>query len=257
MQTKHTDSQTHPPEDDGVQLVTPNPAADEQLLYFTSSSVTSDDKSLTYLSNLERDVNAYTIDLGSGSVGGRSANSEGMLRSYVYYHGQPMRGLGIASLALHEGSGTLYYLQGRAVMKSELGKRPRKLAEYPAGQVTRFTHVSADGSRICVPTVDEKALEGCDHEDHEESFHVDARVRSLGLSSYLRVYDTQAGKEVVTEEVRGGWVTHVQFNPRDPSLILYNHEHTFQDCGIRRMWLFDGSTHRQLRTENDGRSRND
>jgi hypothetical protein len=38
--------------------------------------------------------------------------------------------------------------------------------------------------------------------------------------------------------------------------LLYNHEWP-GDCGIRRVWLWDGTTHRRLRTEGARRSRQD
>jgi hypothetical protein len=52
------------------------------------------------------------------------------------------------------------------------------------------------------------------------------------------------------------WITHVQFSPVDPTLVLYNHEWP-ADCGIRRMWLWNGSKHIRLRHEGDGRNRQD
>jgi len=81
-------------------------------------------------------------------------------------------------------------------------------------------------------------------------------VRREGLSSWLRVYDTESGEVLACERVLRGWVTHVQFSPINPEWILYNHEWA-SDSGIRRIWLWDGRTHRQLRTEGDGRSRTD
>jgi hypothetical protein len=55
---------------------------------------------------------------------------------------------------------------------------------------------------------------------------------------------------------RCAWITHVQFCPANPDWILYNHEWP-ADCGIRRMWLWDGKRHLRLRTEAGGRSRKD
>jgi oligogalacturonide lyase len=81
-------------------------------------------------------------------------------------------------------------------------------------------------------------------------------VQQANLSSYLRVYDTATGKEILCEEVKKSWITHVQFSPKDSRQILYNHEWS-ADCGIRRMWLFDGHNHLRLRTEENGRSRDD
>jgi hypothetical protein len=57
--------------------------------------------------------------------------------------------------------------------------------------------------------------------------------------------------------VHSAWVDHVQFSPLDDHIILYNHEWASFDQGIRRIWIFDGRRHIALRTEGDGRSRED
>ncbi len=68
------------------------------------------------------------------------------------------------------------------------------------------------------------------------------------------MYDTQTGASCSPNAVARAWITHVQFCPTDPELILYNHEWP-ADCGIRRIWLFDGHTgqHIRMRTEGEGR----
>jgi hypothetical protein len=48
--------------------------------------------------------------------------------------------------------------------------------------------------------------------------------------------------------VERGWVTHVQFQPGRNDVILFNHEWP-ADCGIRRIWLWDGQRIRRLREE--------
>src|SRR5690606_15347999 len=100
----------------------------------------------------------------------------------------------------------------------------RIVAEYPDGQMTAFTHVSADGQRLCVPTVDARALEGDERIDGRPAWNIDQRVREENLSSWLRVYDTRTGAVLLEERVPQAWITHVQFSPVDPEVILYNHE---------------------------------
>ena len=106
------------------------------------------------------------------------------------------------------------------------------------------------------PTTDARALDGDTLLKGKPPYDIDGRVQAENLSSYLRLYDTATGKEVACERVSRAWITHVQFSPRDRNLVLYNHEWP-SDCGIRRMWLWDGHQHIRLRTEGDGRRRAD
>ncbi len=236
--------------------VTQHPSANEQLLYFTSSSLVSDDSRIVFLSDRTGHPNLVVRDLVSGQEQQLTANNEGFLKSYVYFNGTPYRGLGKASISLHAPSGTVYYIQGRDVRKIDAGGNEGTLAQYPEGQMTAFTHVSADGKRLCVPTTDAFALDGDKPLSGKPEYNIDKRVQTEGLSSYLRVYDTETGEEIVCEQVERCWITHVQFSPTNSNLILYNHEWP-SDCGIRRMWLFDGQHYLRLRTEEGGRSRGD
>ncbi|PTX96531.1 hypothetical protein DB354_07695 [Opitutus sp. ER46] len=169
--------------------------------------------------------------------------------------------------------GRVFYLQGDDLMRVDLADgKARAIARVPAGQVTAFTHLSADGCRICLPTTDARALEddvpapqrgenfvaGKRNEviTDKPAYDIDERVRREGLSSWLRVFDTETGAQLACERVPQAWITHVQFSPVNPDWILYNHEWP-SDCGIRRLWLWDGRTHRRLREEGAGRSRAD
>lgn len=237
--------------------VTRQQNANEQLLYFTSTSLVADDRQLVFISDRTGHPNLFALDLDTGREVQLTGNDAGYLKSYVYFNGAPYRGFGKASVCLHAPSGVLYYLEGREIRKVAIGGKAETLARYPEGQMTAFTHVSADGRRLCVPTVDARALEGALRPDGLLPAHnIDDRVQAEGLSSYLRVYDTETGKELLTERVEKCWITHVQFSPINPDLILYNHEWP-SDCGVRRMWLFDGARHLRLRQESPGRSRND
>ena len=132
----------------------------------------------------------------------------------------------------------------------------------PENQVTAFTNVSGDGRWLCVPTTDARCLdfdprtEGAGL-DRRPVYNIDQRVQREGLDSYLRVFDTRTGEMVLCEPVHRAWITHVQFHPYDSQKILYNHEWASFDCGIRRMWLFDGQSHIRLRDEAHGAHRDD
>lgn len=232
--------------------------SNDQLLYFTSSSLTSDDRWLVYISDRMGDPNLFALDQRSGQDRVLTDNHAGYLKSYVYFDGNPNRGFGKASVSLHAQSGTVYYLQGDNICAVDLAGKRRVLAQVPSGQVTAFTHVSLDGTRLCVPTTDARALDAERLVKGRPDYDIDERVQREKLVSTLRVYDTRTGQEILSERVPQAWITHVQFCPTDNDLILYNHEWP-GDCGIRRVWLFDGRSgeHIRMRTEGQGRSRSD
>ncbi len=237
------------------QLVAGQPDLHLQLLYFTSTSLSSDGRHMVMIGEKDGNPNLFSSELGSGAVRQLTHNDAGVLRSYVYFDGTPYRGFGKASVSFDADRGVLYYLQGSEVRSVSLDGTERVLAVLPDDQVTAFTHVSADGKRLCVPTTDEAAFTEDADWTHKHK-GIDARVQRLGLNSWLRVFSTETGEELACEKVPLGWVTHVQFAPGDASQILYNHEWP-GDCGIRRVWLWDGKSHRQMRSEGDGRSRLD
>ncbi len=236
--------------------VTQYAAAHEQLLYFTSTSLDIRDERLIFISDRTGHPNLFDLNLTTGVERQLSWNTEAYLKSYVYFDGRPYSGLGKASPSFHAASGTLYYLQGVEIRKVDAEGKNLCLATLPRGHMTAFTHVSEDGKRLCVPCTDEAALDGTRPLPGKPEYDIDARVQAEKLSSYLRVYDTQSGELLHCEPVPRAWITHVQFSPQDSGKLLYNHEWP-ADCGIRRMWYFDGKDHLRLRHEGNGRSRDD
>jgi len=236
--------------------VTADRKANEQLLYFTTPSLFLDETHLVFLSDRTGDPNLFLRNLSSGREQQLSDNRGGTLKSYVYFTGSPYRGLGMASPSLHAESGTVYYIQGREILQARPSGERKILATLPADQMTAYTHVSMDGTRLCVPTVDARALDGHKRLRGQPTYGVARRVRQENLFSYLRVYSTADGRELACEAIPQSWVTHVQFSPVNPDWILYNHEWG-RHSGVRRMWLWDGRRHTPLRTEADGRDRRD
>lgn len=236
--------------------VTICPKANDQLLYFTSTSLLADDRRLVVISDRTGHPNLFLVDIESGEETQLTFNNEGMLKSYVYFDGTPYKGFGKASVSLHPQSSTVYYIQGRKICAANTDGKSRTIAEYPDDQMTAFTHVSTDGKYLCVPTTDARALDSDTQLSGKPDYNIDDRVQKENLSSYLRVYDTETGAEILCEEVPNSWITHVQFSPTNPKHILYNHEWP-SDCGIRRVWLWDGNKHIRLRDENENRSRDD
>ncbi len=80
---------------------------------------------------------------------------------------------------------------------------PCVLAELPEGQMTAFTHVSADGRRLCVPTTDARALDG-DALLEGKPGMISMRERAGKISRLPRVFCTETGRELLCEEVRQG-----------------------------------------------------
>lgn len=226
--------------------------SNNQLLYFTSSSILKNNSGIVFISDRTGHPNLFHLDFDTSIEHQLTYQSEGYLRSYVYFDGRPYNGFGKASISLDSERGIIYYLQGNKVMKVWLDGTQQELCRLADGQMTGFTHVSTDGKFLCVPTIDAAAFEV----EQPYSINIDKKVHEKGLISYLRVFDTQTGEQVLSEPVQGGWVTHVQFCPTDSRKILYNHEWC-ENSGIRRMWLFDGVKHIKLRTENEQRKKDD
>ena len=233
--------------------------SNDQLLYFTSPSMTANERHLVFISDRSGQPNLFAWDVLTGEERQLTDNTEGFLKSYIYFNGNPYSGLGKASVSLDVHHGIVYYIQGRQICSVTLDGKRRVLAEYPAGQMTAYSHVSADGRRLCVPTIDALALDADTRLSGRPDYNINERIRRENLSSWLRVYDTVSGEEVACERIPQAWVTHVQFSPVDPSIILYNNEWGSEtgDEGTRRLWIWDGKAHRRLRTEGDGRSAGD
>ena len=88
-------------------------------------------------------------------------------------------------MSLDPVRGVVYFIQGRKICAVDTNGIQRVLAEYPEGQMTAFTHVSADGTRLCVPTTDARALDGDKQLKGKPDYNIDQRVQEEDLSSYL------------------------------------------------------------------------
>ena len=234
---------------------------DYQMLYFTSSSLSSDDSILYGMSNRNGYENIFSYDLKKKEFRILSDNIEGILRSYVYFSGTWNRGLGKASVSLDSGNNSIYYIQTDEIRRIRSGEI-KVLNHISPDRVTAFTHVSHDGKILAVPTTDKRALdydlekEGIDS-DRKPCFSIDERCRKERLSSYISFYDTESGNLMNEIRVPSCWVTHVVFSPVDSRYMLFNNEWTSENPGLRRIWLYDGETYRQLRREGEGRSKDD
>ncbi len=228
-----------------------------QLLYFTCSSLSRDDRRIYLLSDRSGDPNVVVRDLLTGEERILTDNRNGTLKSYVYFDGTFNRGLGKASVCLDAERDVVYYIRDDCICRADLSGDIRILNKVPDGRMTAFTHVSSDGKRLCVPMTDGRCLD-FDPEtegsglDRRPVYDIDGRVQEENLSSYLCVYDTETGALLFEKPVPKCWITHVQFNPADPEIIMYNHEWSSFDCGIRRIWLYDHRNDEIIRVRTEG-----
>ena len=232
-------------------------AYDTQLLYFTCSSLGRDDRRIYLLSDRNGSPNVVVKDLSTGEERILTDNQKGTLKSYVYFDGTFNQGLGKASVCLDWKRDVIYYIQDDTIRKVDLDGNIQILNRVPDGRMTAFTHVSADGRRLCVPMTDGRCLD-FDPEtegsglDKRPVYNIDGRVQEENLSSYLCVYDTETGRLLFEKQVPKCWITHVQFNPVNPEQIMYNHEWPSFSCGIRRIWLYDHKTDEIIRIRKEG-----
>ncbi|MGF1448967.1 MAG: hypothetical protein ACFB20_06080 [Opitutales bacterium] len=201
-------------------------AAKDQHLYFTSFSVTADDRWLVFLSERSGHPNLHGIDRGDGCIRQISDNQAGLLHAYVYPYGGPT-GLSKASPALDAPRNRLYWIQDDALWRAALddGDAPEKLAELPHAQWTAFTHVSPDGRHVCVPVTDEAAFDPALTAQWPQMEDTVARFRAADgkLRSRILQVDAETGALETLAEIPF-WVTHVQYDPQGSGRILFNQE---------------------------------
>jgi hypothetical protein len=228
-----------------------NSIANDQHPYFTGPALTSDGRTLVFISERSGHPNLFTLDFPSGQITQLTDNRYGVLRSYVYPWGS-LSGLGKASVVLHAPSGDIYYLQGRQLrVVNARTLHHRAIADLPAGFVSAFMHVDPLNRRVCIPLVDEAAFEGSAAVTiptyHPAGFgSIGRRVRERKLESHLLVVSTDGTSADVWASVPSAWITHVQFRPTTDSnsdLLLFNHE-ALEGPGMQRIWMIDGLTRR-------------
>ncbi len=226
---------------------TSSPALDRPL-YFTSPSVTRDDRWLVLLS--ERDggsPNFFAIERASGLIHRLTNNTQGSLASYCY-PSENRSGIGKSSPCLDPDRNILYYIKGYEVWRVSLeGDRvPQKLATLPAGWWTAFTHVSADGRWLCVPCTHPDAFPPGQSTQWEQLDNMYPRLKDKGLVSRIYLIETATGRSRILAELPF-WVTHVNFAPDDSGKLLVNSEgpQSSRHGSPPRIWCVesDGSHH--------------
>ncbi|CAN5688601.1 hypothetical protein BH09VER1_BH09VER1_03810 [soil metagenome] len=212
-----------------------------QHLYFTSPSVTKDDRWLVFLSDRTGHPNLHAIDRRDGSTRQLSRNESGLLRSYVYPQGG-RRGLSKASPCLDAERNRLYFIRDDMVCAVDLKSgAEREVSAMPAHWYGAFTHISPDGATLCIPCTDPRAFVDEAATQWEQMRKVPGRMARENLLTRIYLIDVATGDQRMAAEAPF-WVTHVQFDPAGTGRILFNRE-GFQDDGDRpvhnRIWCLE------------------
>lgn len=232
---------------------------DVQHLYFTSPSITNDNKYLIVISESNGIPNLLCIDRETKKVN-QLTNSKGLLKSYTYPEGG-LKGFSKASPFLDSSKNVVYWIEDNQVWKKGLDSsvKPVKLASLPKGWLTGYIHLSSDGKKICVPCTDPRAFN--DNEDltqHDQLKNVPFRMLENNCKSKLLIIDVETN-QIENEVLLPFWVTHVQFQPDNSDVILCNSEGRVSSLAKRnypywgRIWLInvDGS-YRRFFQQKDG-----
>jgi Tol biopolymer transport system component len=219
-----------------------NAPCTNQHLYFTSLSVTGDDRWLTIISDRGGNPNLYALDRRDGTIRRLSNNESGLLRSYVYPQGG-LQGFSKVSPCLDPCHNRIFYIQNDMVYSVDLDNPDaldRKVCDLPTGWYGAYTHVSPDGKTFCVPCTDPRAFAD-EKTQWEQLGKVPLRMKKEGLVTRIYLIDIATGKMRVTAEVPF-WVTHVQFDPAGTGRIVFNLEGHIDGEGSplpNRIWCLE------------------
>lgn len=226
-----------------------------QHLYFTSASVTADDRWIAVIHEDAEGVSMRAIDRTNGDIVPVSEPVP-IMYSYVYGQGERGRGFGKASPVLDETTGNLFWIEDDRVRMFRLGEddAPRDLASLPSGWVTAFNHVSPDGKTLVVPLTEPDAFLPMMTDQGSQMLRVSARMVNRGLVTRMLLIDIPTGATQCVAEVPF-WVTHVQFDPGGSGRILFNSEGSYFATGDPhiRIWVLetDGTFHPLYRQPSD------
>jgi len=210
-------------------------------LYFTSPSVTADDRWLVVLSERFGDVNLFAVDRQEGGTLHQvSRNRRGTMRSYCWPRGSAF-GLCKASPVLDAARNRLYYIQDETLFRADLdqpSRDPEALWTLPAGWWPAFTHISPDGATICIPLSPPQVFLPDLENQWQQMRSVPHAFAATGRRTRLYMIDTRTGAERIAAECPF-WVTHVQFCPTDAGRLIFNCEGCWE-VGQPRIWRLLG-----------------
>ncbi|MBQ9008094.1 MAG: hypothetical protein IJ088_02020, partial [Clostridia bacterium] len=86
-----------------------------QLLYFTCSPLTQDDRYLFMITDRGGSPNVMVKDLETGEERILTRNRDGIMKSYVYFDCNPGKGLSKASVCLDTDRALAYYIRDNLI----------------------------------------------------------------------------------------------------------------------------------------------
>lgn len=219
---------------------TDSPARDNHL-YFTSPSVTADDRWLVFLSERLGDVNFFAIDrLGNGAIQQLTDNRRGTMRSYCWPRGSAY-GICKAAPCLDAQRNRLYYLRDEALWRIDLddiAAGPVHIWDMPTRWWAAFTHVSPDGKRMCIPLTPPQVMLPDLGSQREQMDTIPHAFRVTGRRCRMYEIDLETGAERILAELPF-WVTHVQYNPHNSEQLIFNCEGCW-NVDLPRIWCLHG-----------------
>jgi WD40 repeat protein len=231
---------------------------DDMVPYFTGNSFQSDDKYMIFIRTVNDCNNIWVLNLETSEEKQvtyfTDTNPNALCIHEFRQH--DYSALNIASVVLHGKTGKVYFIKDRKLWRFDLNGNGRVLTKLPSKVDISNCHINEAGTKFLLSTVDDRAFDLLDANVSNNRL-IDEYIQQRNLSSHLMIYDTDTGELLMSEKVHSAWVTHAKFSPVDDNIILYNHEWASFDQGLRRIWIFDGRRHIRLRTEGEGRTRND
>ena len=165
----------------------------DQHLYFTSPTVTSDNRWLVFISDrCGGHPNLFAIDRGSGVIRTLTNNRHGLMRNYVYPSGGER--LIKASPCLNSATGELFYVRDGAAYAIALDDgTDRHLCDLPQDWWLAYNDIAPDGSVVCVPCAHPDAFPPNLQTQWEQLRLVPQRMIERGLITQLLQLDLRTG----------------------------------------------------------------
>ncbi len=223
-------------------------------LYFTTPSVTADDRWLVFLSERLGSVNLFAAHRPGGEIHRVSDNNDGTQRSYCWPIGN-RHGLIKSSPILDAEHSRLFYVQGDGLWVVELTDMermtPQRVWTVPQGWWHAFNHVSPDGRTVCMPLADPRSFPDTLRSQGQQMQIGPRRMHASALRSRVYMIDVRTGQAEVVTEVPF-WVTHVQFDPAGTGRVIFNQEGDRIDHHSRTWCLETDGSFRPLYDEPAG-----